>query len=743
MRRSNFLASTALGLTFVAVFPAVAQDIIDIPAQPLAAALTELANETGLQVTTTQAAIAGKMSRAVSGPMTPQAALRAMLYDTGLNIRIPEQNGAVLSFGNIVSQNATSEEEPVDLGTLVLRGELLERDLQDSQSSVLVATGEDVEQRGETSVGQILRRTPGVSQPGRLVIRGIADDGGLGNLTSSSTINVTTDGIRLSDYRNVGVTAISTWDVEQVEVFRGSQSTNQGRNALAGAIVVEGVKPAFVPEYKLRLGLLHDEGAGNGDEFQTQTAFVLNTPLVEDQLAFRLTGDLRGTNGLSDITNRTIRAGLLYEPLDQLSIGLTYTDIDRGRDTPTLIESPRLTVDYDISDNLTFSSRTQYTDAQTGVDLGIFGRARDYETIDQEFQLKHETDRIRAIVGYFYTDIDEVSTLFSNQPLGLAPGLTIEGVETQRLKTENQAIYGELEYDLTPEWTLVAGLRYDVENVDNSVTIDATLTSPAGSSPLTGLGELDTTYEALLPKLGVIYHFNEEQSLGLTYQRGYRAGGVGVAVPFTGGPAFSFVFDPEFTDTFELSYRSQSSDGTRTLNANVYYTTWTDQQVNSSSALGTFVSNAANSKLWGAEVDYRQLFNNNFEVFGTLALSKTEFGNVVGLNGVRLDGNSFPSAPEVQASLGASYQFDNGLIIGGDVNYTSSTFSDSTNLPAFKNDAYWVTNLNASYEFGNGISLNAYARNLFDEDYTTSKSTTGFIAEGPQREVGVFLTAEF
>lgn len=731
MQRRIFLASTALGLTLASTSPVVAQDVIDIPAQPLAAALTELATETGLQVTTTKAAVAGKVSAAVRGPLTPQAALRAMLSDTGLSIRTPEEDSAVLSFRDIASQNATDEEEPFNLDTLVIRGELIDRDVQDSQTSAVVTTGLELEERGETAVAQTLQRIPGVQTTNGLVIRGITEDGGLGNGTQSSTISVTTDGIRLSDYRNVSLTDISTWDVEQVEVFRGSQSTQTGRNALAGAVVVEGAKPKFFPEYRLRLGANRNLDFEDADPGY-QAAFVLNTPLVEDQLAFRLSVDKRETDDFQDA--QTIRASLLYEPTDQLSFGFTYSDIDNGLDVPTLVESPRLTVDYQINDSLTLTSRTQFTTAETGVDLGFFGRERDYVTVDQELRLIYETSNIRAVGGFFYTNIDEESALFT-----IGSG-DVTGRNEEDIKTENYAIYGEVEYDFSPQWTFIAGARYDVEELDETETLNGLF---QGVIPLVGSGSLDTTYQAFLPKLGVVYHFSQDQSLGFTYQRGYRAGGLSIAVPNSGGDAVVSEFDPEFTDTFELAYRSQSSDGRRIFNANAYYTKWTDQQV-ATTIVGGFpvIANTADSELWGAEFDYRQLVTDNLEVFASAALSRTRYGDY-DRSGTQLRGNSFFFAPEVMASFGANYVFDSGFSIAGDVNYTSSTFSDAENLSEFENDSYWVTNVSASYLFDNGLALNAYARNLFDEDYTTQQTETGFIGKGPRREYGLFLTAEF
>jgi hypothetical protein len=72
----------------------------DIPSQPLAAALEGYGNTTGLEVLYKSGLAVGRRSRAVSGPLTPEAALRMLLGGTGLDVRyladhslmlIPEQ----------------------------------------------------------------------------------------------------------------------------------------------------------------------------------------------------------------------------------------------------------------------------------------------------------------------------------------------------------------------------------------------------------------------------------------------------------------------------------------------------------------------------------------------------------------------------------------------------------------------------------------------------------------------------
>ena len=59
----------------------------DIPAQPLASALTAFGRQSGLQVVFDAAAVAGKSSAGVAGTMSPQQALQQLLVGTGVSFR--------------------------------------------------------------------------------------------------------------------------------------------------------------------------------------------------------------------------------------------------------------------------------------------------------------------------------------------------------------------------------------------------------------------------------------------------------------------------------------------------------------------------------------------------------------------------------------------------------------------------------------------------------------------------------
>src|SRR3546814_6901795 len=70
---------------------------------------------------------------------------------------------------------------------------------------------------------------------------------------SRPRINMQLDGRPLS-YNEIIFGDSELWDVEQIEVLRGAQSTLQGRNAMAGTIATKTNDPTFDSEGALRFG---------------------------------------------------------------------------------------------------------------------------------------------------------------------------------------------------------------------------------------------------------------------------------------------------------------------------------------------------------------------------------------------------------------------------------------------------------------------------------------------------------
>ncbi|MDA5556445.1 TonB-dependent receptor [Shimia sp. MMG029] len=126
MKKTSLRNTTALALSLSALFSAALKaeqaQTIDINAQPLATAITELGRETGLRIAASARVIADTQTQGVTGLMTPTEALQALLEGTGMSVRSVGKNGVIVSREE-VSQNVITlddGEEYVDLGTIIV-----------------------------------------------------------------------------------------------------------------------------------------------------------------------------------------------------------------------------------------------------------------------------------------------------------------------------------------------------------------------------------------------------------------------------------------------------------------------------------------------------------------------------------------------------------------------------------------------------------------------------------------------
>ena len=709
----------------------------NLPPGPLGRNLSTIATQNGIPLSFDPRLTEGLQSPALKGEYTPIQALDALLNNSRL--MLVQQND-----GSYTLEKATNT-VPMQLEPIMVIGELQTRTLQDTQTSVAVISGDRLERRYDADLVDIAERTANVSTtgPGRnFVIRGIPEGGVSNAIDVRKTITTTVDGASISNFFRSNAAFFSTWDLEQVEILRGPQSTQSGRNSLAGAVIVRSKDPSYEREIKIRGGI------GNAETYEGAAAF--NLPIVDDKLAFRLSVDADTTNGFTSNPTRgiddqnakertTVRGGLRIDPTENLSAVLKlthfqtsdsvfgildrssfpdrvlFTNVDDFSDSD--IQTANLRLRYKISDSFRIESETTYLHEKndqlrdwdgTAAALLRFDIDIDSESIAQEFRLHYESENANGVVGFYYTDISEDTNgdLIDESTNDL---LLSFGNDSE---TENYAIFGEVEYRVLPKLRVIAGGRYDREKFELE----------------------NKTFSVFLPKVGVIYDFTDDVSLGFTYQEGYRAGGA-----FLNGTTFELVpYDPEFTQNYELAFRSQWHDQRITLNANLFYTDWKDQQTREEVFPGpaTIIVNAGSSQLYGGEIELSAQITDNLEAFGSVGFVDTEFKDFI-FNGMQLAGNEFPNAAGITGAFGADYFFANGFYISGDASFTEGAFTDIQNTESRRNDTRFLVNLRVGYE-AEDWGVFVYSDNLFNKEYLTGSDSAG----DPRRS-GVIFTANF
>lgn len=781
MNTTRYAATTATAalVAFLGSEPGFGQDAepVDIPPQPLPSAIVELSQETGLRIMASNRLLEGKMSPGAQGSMDPIDALATILTGSGLTYRQLPNAGVVVTERNPWSQFAS--EDPFELDSIVLRGEIRDRTLEESPTSAVVVTGQELaETGGDVDLNDIIQRTPGVNSLGNgsFTVRGIRSRpvGGFG----SQTINVQIDGVSLPNVRSVANGLYSTWDVEQVEILRGPQSTQQGRGALAGAIILRSNDPTFEQEAAMR-------GEVGSFEFR-RGSMMVNTPLLDDKLAFRFSADVLETDGFIDNITRggpsdpsdqeTYRGKLLFAPTDRFEavLSLTYNETFNGGVSGSQIAGDFYPDDffnlsnqenregaeqwiyglrwaYDIADGLTLNSETTYLDADQERRGDFDGSAEDVPFLqtqqaffrdsplqttvfEQDLSLSFETNRIQGTVGAFYTEIEEDVDPSSGDTFNFT-GLVPQGVGTiQRAAAPgsvntitNAALYGEADIfadEILTGLSFTLGARYDYEEFDNVTNViwDPGFPPPVVQAEprLADTSErVSGSFTAFLPKIGVNYDFNDSQRISLTYQQGYRAGGAVLNVLEEEN-----AFDPEFTDNYELAYRGSFIDDRLRVRTNLFYTLWRDQQVSLNNGAGVVnIENAGESELYGLEFTVDADITDRLFLGGSVALVQTEFLEFARPDGSNFSGNEFPDAPPFTAQLAARYDFTESFSLGLSARYSDEAFGDAANSDDQISDSFFVADAQLTYRSRDDDWVaGLYVNNIFDEIYAITRT---------------------
>lgn len=659
---------------------------------------------------------------------------------------------------------AAAQEGAVQLDAITVTGEKINRTLEQTQSSVVVITDKQLREKEDHSLVDVFARTPGVyNQSGNenWGIRGVPVSGfdDQGPATLNGAVSVFVDGA-VQPNRSLTLSPMPLWDVEQVEVFLGPQSTTQGRNSLAGAVVIQTRNPTFDPSLSAQTNV--------GNYGEHGAAVAGGGALVDNKIAGRIAVDYQEGDGYIDNStlhddanpSRTAnaRGKLLILPSDDLDILLTYAHGEsRKGDNTVMRENGKVRyykmtsntkafdkleqdtvsakVDYRLDDYWSLTSLTANTssdyDARLDFDQSadanqVVLRQQDGNLFSQELRLNYTGDTLKSFVGAYYghnTNDFHDRLLFNERLFGTAKGDTT---------LKNAALFGEINWTFVPRWTLITGLRYDHETNDTDIDQDDF------SSP----GKVSKSFNALLPKLGLDYEMADGQYLGFMVQKGYRGGGVNMRA---GGGHESY--DPEYTTNYELSYRGSFLDGSLRTRANLYYTDWKDQQVSVLDPNTEFlhVFNAGSSDIKGLEVSVEKDIGEQLTLNAAASVTDGTYKDFVTGDGRDMSGEDFLYSPKYKMSLGATYRWNEHLTLNTDLVYQSTSpseyeFDDAGQVTGERrSDNYWLVNFNTEYKITRNIAVSGFVKNAFDKGYITNNRSGDILDVGAPRTVGLAL----
>ncbi len=619
---------------------------------------------------------------------------------------------------------------------IVVTGDRTDRTLRQTPASVVVSTAADIDRlAGTYSVDDAISRIPNIvtTRPSNNApaIRGVDGTGPQsgGDAFFGGTrprVNFQVDNRSLTFNEVIFIDGV-LWDMQQIEAYRGPQSTLQGRNAVAGVVAVKTNDPTDDWTARAR--------AVVGEYDTRQFSGALGGPIMPGVLSFRVAADWREEQAFVDFAPYQARAAglstelkqidnpgrfeaftargkLLFTPSSDVRALLTLSHSDAY--APQTIQVARPFSDHVASFPAMPRFRTRadvvIADAEMqiadGLTLALLGSATDFRILRYA-----ALDAGSALIdGREYSAEPRLKFGTANDRLsGFLAGLIFRTRQHEEIdfftgrfrdRTNTDAIFGEVTFRPNPVLGVTLGARYEEEQ--------RVRTGSAGPF----VTDFDRTFRAFLPRATVTVNASPDVTIGATVARGYNAGGVGFAFD----PPFpSYTYDKETVTNYEAFGRASLADGRLQLRGNAFFNRYRGLQLpfdlNPDPNLFAFVTrNAERATTYGLEVESRYRALPELSLFANAGLLKTKVDRFVEPT---VQGNQLPRAPAFSLNAGFTLQPVSPLELSLDMRYTDSYYSDAFNEARGKTKPYTLANAQVAWRQG-GFRIFAAATNLFN-----------------------------
>lgn len=412
----------------------------------------------------------------------------------------------------------------------------------------------------------------------------------------------------------------------------------------------------------------------------------------------------------------------------------------------------------------------------------VFGQNSDMSQFSQEFRLSGNAEKLKWQIGTYYMDyeldalaltvgapnIDLSFALFENDVIE-APTVfddfPFDGRSDRPYlqNVKNISVFGQIDYEISSDTVLTAGLRYSKDNKDidwsaaftsdqqtTSIVYSATSSNiNSGNDGLFNLFQEDSIdYSDYAARLSLKKQFSDELMGFVSWNRGIKGGNWTLS---SGVSPDKFVHKPEILNSFEAGVKASLTNSTR-LNATAYYYDYTDYQTFVAIPSGAISPNPqignSDATAFGAELELVSSVTDNLDVMLGLAFSNSEVESVEA-GGSPVLNAEFPNAPSISGNYLIRYFKEvagNNLVFQLDGAYYGDQFLEVTNGQGTRQDSYNVSNFSINYET-EFWTIGVFSKNITDEIYKAYSLDLGVLGAttyyAPPRTTGVSVKYAF
>lgn len=683
-----------------------------------------------------------------------------------------------LKLSVLVSSILLSSALAETLDPIVVNADFREEALSQTSNAVTVLTIDTIEDKASQAFLETLSSVPnvnfsaGASKAKYIQIRGIGERSQF-ETPMNPSVGILVDEIDFS-HNTLG---LGLFDIKQVEILRGPQGTAFGANAMAGVVTVQSNKPTKETQGRLEttignyntkaIGaavggtLIKDKLLGRISVYKnTSDGFITNSYLNRDD-----------TNNIDEITSKA-QFTLLQADNHTIDFNILHANINNGYDAfnfdnsrTTISDEPgkdtqktdalsiKSTYDFAktklISKISTSKTNTQYMydedwsyptfdpSAWTGTDE--FLRDNKQTDIDLRLLSKEDARIFNGLsdwtIGVYHKDYQD--DLMRNH--------TYNAQYTSTYKTDNKAIYGQLDTHVSNKTTIISGLR--VEEIDSNFNDSSSFTTNTKETLIGG-------------KIGLNHKINETNMYYITLSKGYKPGGVNATNAI---PDSERIFNTETLWNIDLGTNKSYFENSLITRLNLFYGKRIDQQVKSSyvtnpnqsnTTFNEYYNNAAKGHNYGLESQIDYYINDDLSIYASVGLLRAKFDEYIDANPSSLDvnGRTPAQSPSYQYKTEINYMLTENWNLKADIEGKGSFyFSNRHNEKA---SSYKLLNSSIAY-IKDDLTVTLWGKNLTNESYQTrgfgtfgNNPSNGWITElytqqGNPRTIGVTLGYDF